>query len=55
MSMRISITSIVLFIFSSILILGQGDQCQKLKIAVINKGVYNDSTLYYLNKIPNKN
>ena len=55
MSMRISITSIVLFIFSSSLMLGQGDQCQKLKIAVINKGVYNDSTLYYLNKIHNKN
>ena len=34
---------------------GQGDQCEKLKIAVINKGVYGDSTLFYLNKIHNKN
>ncbi|MDZ7633915.1 MAG: hypothetical protein U5L72_05540 [Bacteroidales bacterium] len=48
-------SSILLLILSSNLVYGQGDNCQKLKIGILNKGIYNDSTLYYLNKLHNKN
>jgi len=48
------ICAAIVVIISTNLADGQ-DKCPNFKIAVVNKGVYDDSTLYYLNKIHDKN
>ena len=54
MSKLILTASIILLLLYSGLVSGQESQCPRFKVCVKNDGVYNDSTLYYLNKRHNK-
>ena len=52
---RILTAFMVFLLLQSGFMAGQGDQCPNFKVAISCRNVTNDSTLFYLNKIHNRN